>query len=112
MRTVAIKNAIGIIFHFYAKKLDFNGIIEFSIDTDIIKEKYLENFAVMDFNICPLIDGSLNPLLVLQSATHDILGVFKNNVNEVGEIDMGYSNDPYCVKIIYKGTIGLSVRWK
>ena len=112
LRTICIKNAIGIIFHFYAVKLDFNSDIIFSIDTNISQEKFIENFTALDFNICPSIDVSISPTLVLYSSTSDCIGILKYNINNIGESVIGYSKEPYCVKFIYKGAIGLSVEWK
>lgn len=29
----------------------------------------------------------------------------------MGETVIGYSNNPFCVKFLYKGIIGFTVRW-
>lgn len=111
LRTIAIKNAIGVIFHFYAVKLSFNSDIEFSIEINITPNIFLKNFIIWDFDISPSIESSLNTLMVFSFSENDMKGVIRDNVNEIGEIEIGYSKEPYCVKMIYRGTIGFTVKW-
>lgn len=112
LRTIAIKNAIGIIFHFYGMKPQFNNNIQFSIETNIIKDVFFENFIIWDFDVCPTVEPSLNPLLVFSIPNSDVMGIIKNNTSEIGDTAIGYSKDPFRVKFLYRNQLGLTVTFE
>lgn len=110
LRIISIKNAVGIIFHFYGVRLERNGNIEFSIVTNIT-ESFFDNFIICNFDVAPSIELSLNPLLVFSLPNTDIKGIIRDNVVNIGETVIGYSNNPFCVKFLYNGIIGFTVKW-
>lgn len=111
LQIIAIKNAIGIIFHFYGVKLEYNDNIRFSIETNIVADIFFENFTIWNFEVSPTIELSLEPYLVFSIPNTDVIGIIKDNIAEIGDTVIGYSNEPYCVKFLYKNNIGFTVIW-
>lgn len=112
LQTIAIKNAIGIIFHFYGVKLEYNDSIRFSIESNIVADIFFENITIWNFEVSPTIELSLKPHLVVSIPNSDVLGIIKNNIAEIGDTVIGYSNEPYCVKFLYKNKLGFTVIWE
>lgn len=111
LRTIAVKNAMGIIFHFYGVKLEYSDNIRFSIETNT-EDFSFENFTICDFDVSPTIEPSLEPLLVFSVCNSDVMGIVKDHISQIGETVIGYSKDPFCVKFLYKNKLGFSVMWE